>query len=222
MTRLSDWYGPPILFEDSEIVRMLNLAKASPRDVLFDLGCGYARNLIVGVEKFGIGKALGVEQVRSRYDKALENVARRKLSQKIRIVYGNMDDLLIGRFRGVDPSEATVVLYTIQTTRKIANLLSQSLRPGSRVVYNAGNGVFPETMPTAVDFPFYMATVPFAPPRSRRGWLVAILKDERTGQESIPKLWQRFREKLQLSKRETELPEETGSDIEAETIVRRG
>lgn len=204
MTSLSDWYGPPILFKDSEIVRMLKLAKTSGSDVLFDLGCGYARNLIVGAEKFGIDKGIGVEHVRSRYDRARQHVARRRLSQRIRIVYGDMDDLLIGRFRGVNPSEATVVLYTIQPTRKVAGLLAQSLRRGCRLVYNAGNGVFPEIMPVALDFPFYVSTIPFAPPRSERGWLTAILKDERIGRQSVPQLWQRFREKLHLNKRETE------------------
>ena len=115
-----------------------------------------------------------------------------------------MDDLLTGRFRGVDPSEATVVLYTIQTTKKIAKLLTQSLRQGCRLLYNAGNGVFPEIMPTALDYPFYVSTVPFTPLLSERAWLKAILQDETVGRQSVSKLWERLREKLQLNKRETE------------------
>ena len=112
--------------------------------------------------------------------------------------------MFAGRFRGVDPSEATVVLYTIQTTKKIANLLIQTLRPGCRLVYNAGNGVFPEIMPIALDFPFYLSTAPFAPPMSERGWLESILKDEPVRRQSVARLWKRFREKRHLNKRETE------------------
>src|SRR5205823_874197 len=119
----------------------LKLAKLSASDVLFDLGCGYAKNLIVAAEKFGVRRCIGVEHVKSRCQRAREQVAQRRLSQRIIIVYRDMDDLLTGRFRDVDPSEATVVLYTIQTTRKIAKLLTQSLRPGCRLVYNADNGV---------------------------------------------------------------------------------
>jgi SAM-dependent methyltransferase len=182
---------------------MLKLARVSRHDVVYDLGCGYGQNLIVAAKKFAVPKCIGVEQVRSRYETAKHHVAKRRLTRRIRIVYGDMDDLLKGRFKGIKPSEATLVLYTIQTTTKVVKLLSQSLGHDCRLVYNAGNGVFPEIKPVAVDYPFYMSTVPFESPDSERDWLTSVLMDEQSEKWSMTKLWTRLTAKLALNRRET-------------------
>ena len=181
---------------------MLELARVSKSDVLYDLGCGHAQNLIVAARKLGVRRCVGVEQVRNRYERAREEVARERLSGRIKIVHGNMDDLLNGRFKAFDPSEATVVLYTIVTTSRIVKLLSQSLKHGCRLLYNAGNGVFPEVKPVALDYPFCLSVLPFEPPISQRDWLKAVLMEERVERWPVSKLWKRLGGKLNLNKRE--------------------
>jgi len=182
---------------------MLKLARVSKSDVLYDLGCGYAMNLIVAAEKFAVRKCGGIEQVRNRCEEAKRRVAKHGLSHRIRIVRGDMDDLLKGRFQDIDPSEATVALYTIVTTDRIVKLLAQSLSPGCKLVYNAGNGIFPEMKPVDLDYPFYLSVVPFEPPISERDWLTSVLMDEGVGRWPVSRLWERLRERLELNKRET-------------------
>lgn len=198
----SDRYGPPVLFCDSEIMRMLKLADTSETDVLFDLGCGFARNLIVAARKFGVRKCLGVEQIRNRCESAKEEVARHSLSQRIRIIHGDIGNLLQGKVKGVQPFEATVVLYTIVTTKRVLKLFSHSLSEGCRLVYYARNGVFPEIKPNAVDYPFYMSVFPFDLPSSERDWLTSILVDENVRSLSVSELWSRVGKKLGLNSRD--------------------
>ena len=54
--------GDPIMFTNQEIRRMLRLARAGPRDVFCDLGCGWGQNLIIALTEFEVAKVVGVEK----------------------------------------------------------------------------------------------------------------------------------------------------------------
>jgi predicted RNA methylase len=56
------WETAPYLPTPPEIVRrMLKIARVGPGDVVYDLGCGDGRILIMAVKEFGADGAVGYE-----------------------------------------------------------------------------------------------------------------------------------------------------------------
>lgn len=82
--------GVPFLSSPPEVVkRMLEVARVGPDDVVYDLGCGDGRILITAVEGFRAKEAVGYEIREDVYRKALEEVARANLCDRIRIIQGD-------------------------------------------------------------------------------------------------------------------------------------
>ena len=118
----------PYLASPMPVVRrMLECAEVKPGEVVYDLGCGDGRILIVAAQEFG-ARAVGVEIRDDLAKKAMEKVEELQLSDKIKIIHDNLFN--------VDISEADVVtLYlTTSANRKIKDKLERELKPGARVV----------------------------------------------------------------------------------------
>lgn len=115
--------SPPEVVE-----KMLEIARVTPDDVVYDLGCGDGRLLITAIKKFGAKKAVGYEIRKDLYDELVRKIEREGLSNRI-IVYN--DDLL-----NADLSEATVVTLFLTTSanEKIKPKLEAELKPGARIV----------------------------------------------------------------------------------------
>ena len=185
--------GPPILFTNIDIRRMLRLARAKPYDVFYDLGCGWAQNLIVAATELGVRKCVGIERDKRRYHKAMLRVKARSLSSRIKIVHGNFEDLVDGLLVGEDVSEATIVFYGLSTSADFLERLSSSMRRGSRLVYYY-NTLFPEIKADRSDYPFYVSTHPFTRPFSEHDWLDSIIHKDKSsivsiGKPSTSELW---------------------------------
>lgn len=181
--------GPPICFANSDIRRMLRLAKAGNSDLFYDLGCGWGQNLIIAAAEFNVEQCVGIERMESRYRKALRRVERRDLSHRIRIIKGDFEDFLRGSLAGTDPKDATIVLHALETSAKLVERLSKQLNRGCRLVY-AFRTLFPEIKPHAVDYPFYVSKVPFLHPASEVDWLTSILQRENHRKSrSAEELW---------------------------------
>lgn len=108
--------------------KMLEIAEVRPRDVVYDLGCGDARLLILAVELFKAKKAVGYEIRKEVYKTALQEVETRNLAEKVTIVNGDLFN--------ADLSEATVItLYlTYGANKKLKPKLEREARPGARIV----------------------------------------------------------------------------------------
>jgi len=185
--------GPPILFPNIDIRRMLRLARAGPRDVFYDLGCGWAQNLIIAATEFNVKKSVGVERDKRRYDKAVQRVKARNLSSKVRIIRGNFEDMIDGVLTDEDIKEATIAFYGLSTSADFLERLSDKMRRNARLVYYY-NTLFPEIKADAMDYPFYLSKHPFTRPVSERDWLDSIIRKERsslnTGRKpSTGELW---------------------------------
>ncbi len=148
--------GQPILFTNPNIRKMLKLAKAGRNDTLYELGSGWGQNLIVAVEEFGVKQCVGIENISPRFETALRRIRSRGLSKQIRLFKGYYQDLLKGRIRDADISEATIILFALEDKEVINDLLSIRLRQNCRLVYY-NLTLFPEIMPSAVDYPFYVS-----------------------------------------------------------------
>ena len=107
--------------------RMLELAKVTPNDVVYDLGSGDGRIVIMAAQKYG-AHAVGVELDGKRYEESSARIKELGLASKAKILHGDM-------FKA-DVHPATVVtLYLLTSVNEdIRPMLEKQLRPGTRVV----------------------------------------------------------------------------------------
>jgi predicted RNA methylase len=106
---------------------MLKLADLKAGEVLFDLGAGDGRTVIMAAKSFG-ARAVGVELREDLAKKALGTINERGLSDRVTIVNGDMF--------GVNLTSADVVFLYLTTSanEKIRPKLEADLRKGVRVV----------------------------------------------------------------------------------------
>lgn len=108
---LVTWVGIP-----PEIARiMLEIAEVRPQDILYDLGCGDARILIMAVKEFGAKKAIGYEISEDLYDISMRNIESQNLQDKITLFKKDLFD--------ADLSKASVI------TLYLSGIVNELLRP---------------------------------------------------------------------------------------------
>lgn len=106
---------------------MLILAELKPSEVLFDLGSGDGRAVIMAAKDFG-AKSVGVELRDDLSKKALTSIQLLELEDKPRIIQRDIFD--------VDLSSADVVFLYLTTSanERIKPKLESELKSGARVV----------------------------------------------------------------------------------------
>ncbi len=107
--------------------RMLVLSELKPGELVYDLGSGDGRIVIMAAQEFG-ARGVGVELRENLVKQALGRVSELGLDGRVRIVQSNMFN--------VDLGEADVVtLYlTTSANEKVKPKLESELRRGARVV----------------------------------------------------------------------------------------
>ncbi len=185
--------GPPILFTNIDIRRMLRLAGARQNDVFYDLGCGWAQNLIVAATEFGVRKCVGIERDKRRYLKAVQRVRARNLPSRIKIVRGNFEDIVDGTLAGEDIKEASILFYGLSTSAEFLERFSNRMKKDARLAYYY-NTLFPEIKADRADYPFYVSAQPFTRPVSEHDWLDSIIQKEKSSlkigsKPSTEELW---------------------------------
>lgn len=109
---------------------MLQLAKVTSTDVIYDLGCGDGRIPVAAARKFGArGVCIDIDPERIR--EADEHIARSGVGDKVRTVQGDLFQQPLG--------EATVVtLYLLDSVNeRLLPKLRRELKPGTRIVSHA-------------------------------------------------------------------------------------
>lgn len=189
--------GIPIMFQNPAIRKMLDLAKVGKDDIFFDLGCGWAQNLIVALEEYDVKQAVGLEKNRERRRIALQRIERRSIDPtRCHILKDKFEKLLEGRVKDAKLEDATVVFYGLGTDKWLLGSLERKLRDECRLDYYY-NCLFPEIMPSDVDFPFYVSHVPFTTTTSRLDWLLAVTQKKisscENGEPSERELWEELK-----------------------------
>jgi len=107
--------------------KMLELAKVGPDDIVYDLGAGDGRIIIMAAKEFG-ARAVGVEIRKELYEQILKRIKLDGLEGKVKVINGD--------FFQVSVSEASVVTLYLLTTvnEKLRPKLERELRVGARVV----------------------------------------------------------------------------------------
>jgi protein-L-isoaspartate O-methyltransferase len=120
--------APYVPSEPEVVRRMLEVAQVGPDDVVYDLGCGDGRILVMAVKEFGAKKAVGYELRKDLYESTLKEIDRQNLKERVRLINGDL-------FKA-DVSEATVITLYLTTTgnKRLKPKLAKEARPGTRVV----------------------------------------------------------------------------------------
>jgi SAM-dependent methyltransferase len=121
---------PDVHFEatpQNVVEEMLEMAKVTKEDMVYDLGCGDGRFVITAAKKFG-AQGVGIDIDPKRVKESRENIIEAGVTDRVKIIE---DDLF-----KTNISEATVItLYLLQDLNlKLRPKLLRELQPGSRVV----------------------------------------------------------------------------------------
>jgi cyclopropane fatty-acyl-phospholipid synthase-like methyltransferase len=107
--------------------KMLDLSQIKPGEVLYDLGCGDGRLIILAAKDVG-AKSTGIELREDLVERARTEIKRLNLEDKVKVIQGNFFDVNI--------SDANVItLYlTSSANERLRPKLEAELKPGARVV----------------------------------------------------------------------------------------
>jgi len=114
---------------DDVVARMCKLGKVGKNDVVYDIGCGDGRLVIIAVAEFGAKRGVGIDLDPQRIKESKANAKRRGVGDKVEFRVG--DALKIK-----DLSTASVVLLYMgeEMNVRLRPILQKSLKPGSRIV----------------------------------------------------------------------------------------
>ncbi|MGD0478504.1 MAG: class I SAM-dependent methyltransferase, partial [Nitrososphaerales archaeon] len=118
--------GPEDYQSNRHIRKILQLARASPKDIFYDLGCGKGQLCVVAVAEFGVKRAVGIEMHRGRAAKAAKRVHELGLANRIEI--RNED------FMESDLYDATIVYSGLSETEEDIAYFEKKVRIGCRIV----------------------------------------------------------------------------------------
>lgn len=124
-TRAPDVHFDPTPMDVVEA--MLSRAGVNEKDVVYDLGCGDGRFVIMAAEKFG-ARGVGIDIDPERIKESKENARKAGVADRTRFIEGDL-------FK-TDLREATVVtLYLLNDLNyQLRSKLFRELKPGARVV----------------------------------------------------------------------------------------
>lgn len=109
------------------VMEMLKMARVTPNDMVYDLGCGDGRIVITAAKVFG-ARGMGVDIDPVRIKESNENARKAGVTDRVKFVEGDL-------FK-IDLSEATVVtLYLLEGLNlQLRPKLFRELRAGTRIV----------------------------------------------------------------------------------------
>lgn len=122
-----DYVAPYIPSPMRIVEKMLEVARVTERDKVFDLGSGDGRIVITAAQMFG-AEAVGVELDEELVKKASARVAELNLQDRVKILHADL-------FKTDMRSATVVTLYLVDSiNERLRPVFEEQLRPGTRVV----------------------------------------------------------------------------------------
>lgn len=126
------------------ISTMLTMAQVKKSDLVYDLGCGDGRMLVLAAQKYGShGVGYDIDPERVKESKA--NVSKNKVA--------NLVEIILGDIFAVDLSKVDVLpLYLLPEMNKRLIPQIEKMKPGSRIVCHAYGleGILPDETRTVI------------------------------------------------------------------------
>ncbi len=109
------------------VEKMLEMAGVTKDDLVYDLGCGDGRMVIVAAEKYG-AKGVGIDIDPKRIEESNRNAKLAGVGRRVKFIEGDAAK--------ADISRATVVmLYLLPESNELLRpMLERDLKPGTRIV----------------------------------------------------------------------------------------
>lgn len=136
--------------------QMLQLAGIKADDIVYDLGSGDGRIVMLAAQKYG-ARGVGIEIDPRLVERSREVAREAQVGDRVRFLVGDLFD--------ADISEATVVtLYlSYSVNRRLKPKLLRELRPGTRVVshqFSMGTWTADKTLPAEDHTDLFLWTIP--------------------------------------------------------------
>ena len=122
-----DSLAPYVPSPPDVVEKILRMAELKEGNILYDLGCGDGRIVIMAAQRFG-ANCVGVELDDGRYRGCVRKVRELQLQSQVKIVQGNAMDISLK-----DADVVTLYLLT-KSNEKLKPNLERDLKPGARVV----------------------------------------------------------------------------------------
>ena len=106
---------------------MLILAELKPGEILYDLGSGDGRAVIMAAKDFG-AKSVGVELREDLAKRALNNIHEHGLETKVQILQNDIFKI------DLSPADVVFLYLTTSANEKVKPKLEAELRSGARIV----------------------------------------------------------------------------------------
>ena len=110
------------------VARMLRMAQVKRSDVIYDLGCGDGRMVVLAAKKYGC-RGTGFDIDPERVNAAIRNVKRNGVERLVKIVRA---DLFTVDFSGAD----VLSLYLLPDINMKLRPQFEKLKPGCRLVFH--------------------------------------------------------------------------------------
>jgi len=143
------WILVPALFglpskptKPDRIRKALQLVGLKTNEVLYDLGAGDGRVLLIAAKEFG-AKAVGIEVAPVQIMLIWLKIIFGGLGERVQVRLGNFYKTELG------DADAVFIYATSQELPKLAPHLEKKMKPGSRLISISAD--FPEWEPTALD-----------------------------------------------------------------------
>jgi SAM-dependent methyltransferase len=124
--------APDVRYEpstDEQTQAMLKLAGVNAKDVVYDLGCGDGRLVIIAAKQFG-ARGVGIDIDPERIKESTANAQKAGVSRRVKFLNQDLFEAKIG-----DATVVTLYLWP-SVNMKLRPKLLKDLKPGTRVVSN--------------------------------------------------------------------------------------
>jgi SAM-dependent methyltransferase len=147
--------APWVPLKKKDIKRLLDLANLKPGELIYDLGCGDGRLLIMAAKVYGV-RAVGFEIALLPYLIAKLKILILGLNKQVKVLYKDFWQIPLS------PADAIVCFLTPYAMKKLERKIPSELKPGARFVsyvfqlHSLPNKIVSKPLPT--DAPIYLYT----------------------------------------------------------------
>lgn len=127
MFRGSSSIAPYVASPLSVVRKMLEYVDVKPGEIVYDLGCGDGRIVIMAAQKFD-AMGVGVDINERLVKEARGKVESLGLSDRVKIIHSNLFDV------NLSPADIVTMYLTTGANEKVRPKLEQELKLGARIV----------------------------------------------------------------------------------------